>query len=34
MLLQERIQQELKAAMMAKEADTLSTLRLLKSAIG
>ena len=29
-----QIQQELKAAMLAKDADRLSTLRLLKSAIG
>jgi uncharacterized protein YqeY len=34
MALQERIQQELKAAMLAKDADTVGTLRLLKSAIG
>ena len=34
MSLHDRIQQELKAAMLAKEADRLSTLRLLKSAIG
>jgi len=34
MTLQERIQQELKAAMLAKDADTVGTLRLLKSAIG
>lgn len=34
MALQERIQQELKAAMLARDADTLGTLRLLKSAIG
>ena len=34
MTLQERIQQELKAAMLAKEADRLATLRLLKSALG
>ena len=34
MSLQERIQQELKAAMLAKDADTVGTLRLLKSAIG
>lgn len=34
MSLQERIQQELKAAMLAKDAERLSTLRLLKSAIG
>lgn len=34
MTLQERIQQELKAAMLARDADTLGTLRLLKSAIG
>ncbi len=30
----ERITQEIKAAMLAKDADRLSTLRLLKSAIG
>jgi len=34
MSLQERIQQEIKAAMLARDADRLSTLRLLKSAIG
>ena len=34
MALQDRIQQELKAAMLARDADTLGTLRLLKSAIG
>jgi uncharacterized protein YqeY len=34
MSLHEKIQQELKAAMMAKDADRLSTLRLLKSAMG
>ena len=34
MSLQERIQQEIKAAMLAKDADKLGTLRLLKSAIG
>jgi uncharacterized protein YqeY len=34
MNLQERLSQELKAAMLAKDADRLSTLRLLKSAIG
>ena len=34
MALQERIQQELKAAMLARDADTLGTLRLMKSAIG
>jgi uncharacterized protein YqeY len=34
MALQERIQQELKAAMLARDANTLGTLRLLKSAIG
>jgi hypothetical protein len=33
MSLQQRIQQELKAAMLAKAADRLSTLRLLKSAL-
>jgi len=32
--LQQRIQQELKAAMLAKEVDRLATLRLLKSALG
>jgi uncharacterized protein YqeY len=34
MSLQERISQELKAAMLAKDAERLSTVRLLKSAIG
>jgi uncharacterized protein len=34
MSLQERIQMELKAAMLAKDAERLSTLRLLKSALG
>jgi uncharacterized protein YqeY len=34
MSLQERISQELKAAMLARDADRLSTLRLLKSALG
>jgi uncharacterized protein YqeY len=34
MSLQEKVQQELKAAMIAKDADRLSTLRLLKSAMG
>ena len=34
MALQERIQQELKAAMLAKDAERLSALRLLKSALG
>lgn len=34
MPLQEKIQQEIKAAMIAKDADRLSTLRLLKSAMG
>jgi len=34
MSLQERIQQEIKAAMLAKDSDKLSTLRLLKSALG
>jgi len=34
MPLQERIQLELKAAMLAKDAERLSTLRLLKSALG
>jgi uncharacterized protein len=32
--LQDRLGQDLKAAMLAKDADRLSTLRLLKSAIG
>jgi uncharacterized protein YqeY len=32
--LQERLQQELKSAMLAKDAARLSTLRLLKSALG
>jgi uncharacterized protein YqeY len=31
---QERLSQEIKAAMLAKDADRLSTLRLLKSAVG
>jgi len=31
---QERLSQEIKAAMLARDADRLSTLRLLKSAIG
>lgn len=31
---QERLSQEIKSAMLAKDADRLSTLRLLKSAIG
>src|SRR2546422_8687496 len=31
---QTRLSQELKAAMLAKDADRLSTLRLLKSAVG
>src|SRR5256885_2511 len=31
---QERLAQEMKAAMLAKDADRLSTLRLLKSALG
>ena len=34
MTLQERLASELKSAMLAKDADRLSTLRLLKSAIG
>jgi uncharacterized protein YqeY len=34
MSLQARISQELKAAMLARDADRLSTLRLLKSALG
>jgi len=34
MALQERIQQELKVAMLAKDANTVGTLRLLKSAMG
>lgn len=34
MTLQERVGQEIKAAMLAKDADRLGTLRLLKSAIG
>jgi uncharacterized protein YqeY len=34
MTLQERLSQEIKAAMLAKAADRLSTLRLLKSVIG
>ena len=34
MTLQERLQQELKAAMLARDADKLGTLRLLKSALG
>ncbi len=34
MSLQERISQELKHAMLARDADRLSTLRLLKSALG
>lgn len=34
MPLQERIQGEMKAAMLAKDQDRLSTLRLLKSALG
>jgi len=34
MSLQQRLSDELKAAMLAKDADRLSTLRLLKSAIG
>ncbi len=34
MPLQEQIQQDIKAAMLARDADKLSTLRMLKSAIG
>ena len=34
MSLQERLTQEIKSAMLAKDADRLSTLRLLKSALG
>jgi uncharacterized protein len=34
MSLQERLSQEIKSAMLAREADRLSTLRLLKSVIG
>ena len=34
MTLQEQLSQDIKAAMLAKDADRLSTLRLLKSAIG
>jgi len=34
MSLQERLSQEIKSAMLAKDADKLSTLRLLKSAMG
>ena len=34
MTLQERISQEIKAAMLAKDADRLSALRMLKSAMG
>ena len=34
MTLQERLAQEIKSAMLAKDADKLSTLRLLKSVIG
>ena len=34
MSLQERIQQDIKAAMLARDADKLGTLRLLKSALG
>ena len=34
MPLQEQIQQEIKSAMVARDADRLSTLRLLKSAMG
>lgn len=34
MTLQERLPQEIKAAMLARDAERLSTLRLLKSAVG
>lgn len=34
MTLQERLSQEMKSAMLAKDAERLSTLRLLKSALG
>jgi len=34
MTLQERIQQEIKSAMLSKDVDRLATLRLLKSALG
>jgi uncharacterized protein YqeY len=34
MTLQERLSQEIKSAMLAKDADRLGTLRLLKSALG
>src|SRR3954469_10359821 len=34
MSLQERLSQEIKAAMLAKDAERLSTLRMLKSAMG
>ena len=34
MSLQERVSQEIKAAMLAKDADRLSALRMLKSALG
>src|SRR5260370_20955271 len=34
MSLQDRLSQEIKAAMLAKDADRLSALRLLKSAVG
>lgn len=34
MSLQDRVSQEIKAAMLAKDADRLSTLRMLKSALG
>ena len=34
MSLQERISQEIKAAMLAKDADRLSALRMLKSTLG
>ena len=34
MSLQERISEEIKAAMLARDADRLSALRMLKSALG
>ncbi len=34
MSLQEKVSQEIKTAMLAKDADRLSTLRMLKSAMG
>ena len=34
MSLQDRVSQEIKAAMLARDADRLSTLRMLKSALG